>query len=430
MNIIDTAAKAQEYANEIMPFLGINKKREIARLLFEIAKRDNLAPPAILPPQYAKNFEQAKKFLISKRYPKNFKTAAPDSFYLPDLNLNFTLKADLKQEIFYPKNIFIENGEEGSPAAQNALKLFPKTSPQYFDYKNFPAAEANYSKRKETLIITKEKFDFVKPCPCTRDCFCCGYNLINLGFGCAYECAYCFLQQYQNLHAIILPANISDFLKKVESAKFKKGIFPYARVGSGEFTDSLIFDNITNYSKDIVTFFRGRAEYFEFKTKSVNIDNLLNLPPAGNVAVGWSVNPQNIIDETELLTPSLKERLCAAAKIAAHGFKTAFHFDPVILHDGWRENYKKVLEEIENALPKESILWFSLGTLRFKRELKKFIEARFADNSILDEEFLLAFDGKLRYADAARKEVYDYLRPLIKQKFPAAVNYLCMEKQI
>jgi spore photoproduct lyase len=226
----------------------------------------------------------------------------------------------------------------------------------------------------------------------------------------------------------MLPANINDFLKEVESAKFIKGIFPYARIGSGEFTDSLIFDHITNYSKDIVKFFRGRAEYFEFKTKSVNIDKLLNLPPAENIVVGWSVNPQNIIDETEFLTPALKERLAAAAKIAAHGFKTAFHFDPVILHDGWRENYKKVLEEIECSVPKESILWFSLGTLRFKRELKKFIEARFPDNSILDEEFLLAFDGKLRYPDASRKEVYDYLQPLIKQKFPAAVNYLCMEK--
>jgi spore photoproduct lyase len=304
--------------------------------------------------------------------------------------------------------------------------MFPDANFNTLDKKTI-VGNHNYSLRKDTLVITNENFDFIKPCPCTKGCRCCGYNLVNLGFGCAYECNYCFLQQYQNLHAIVLPANINDFLNKIPQAKLSKGIFPFARIGSGEFTDSLLFDHITNYSADIVNFFRGRAEYFEFKTKSINIANLLKLEPAPNITVAWSVNPQNIICSAEPLTPPLKERLKAAAQVAGHGYKTAFHFDPVILHPGWRDNYKKVLEEIEQTVPKESILWISIGTLRFSRDLKKFIESRFKENTILDEEFLLGFDGKMRYPQEARAQVYNFMGPLIKQKFPAATAYLCME---
>ena len=124
----------------------------------------------------------------------------------------------------------------------------------------------------------------------------------------------------------------------------------------------------------------------------------------------------------------MKERLNAAAAIAKYGYKIAFHFDPVIIHKNWKENYKNLVAEIAKTVPSDSIIWISIGTLRFNRELKKFIECRFPQNIILDEDFYLSFDGKMRYSDKERLEVYDFLRPLIKSTFPKAVVYLCMEK--
>ena len=226
----------------------------------------------------------------------------------------------------------------------------------------------------------------------------------------------------------MLPANIRDFLEKIDKTPLRKGPFPHIRIGSGEFTDSLLFDHITRYSFDIVEFFRGRTEYFEFKTKSANIGNLLQIPAAENIVVGWSVNPQNIIDSAEALTQPLEARLAAAAKIAEHGYKTAFHFDPVILHKGWRENYLSVIDKIKNAVPPQSIAWISVGTLRFSRELKKCIESRFKNNTILDEEFLLDFDGKMRYPKAIREQIYKTLAPALKKAFPHTYIYLCMEE--
>ena len=104
-----------------------------------------------------------------------------------------------------------------------------------------------------------------------------------------------------------------------------------------------------------------------------------------------------------------------------------FHFDPVILYDGWQEDYARTVQEMADTLPQDKIAWISVGTLRFSRELKKMIENRFPDNTILDGEFLLDFDGKMRYGDAQRREVYRFLVPLLRRTFPQAHVYLCME---
>jgi len=420
----------ENYILSILPRLGVNKTREIVRLIFEISARDKTVPAKILPAGKNLNFAAAKKLLLKKRYPLNFASAPADAYYLPEVNLGFCAPADYSKKEFYPKQIFVDKAAAESALAARVKKIFPAAEYKITDKKP-RAFGADYSGRADTLYIYHENFDFLKACPCTSGAAGCGYNLINLGFGCVYECAYCFLQQYQNMHAVALPANLHDFLARVDGAKLSKGPFERARLGSGEFTDSLVFDHITNYSSEIIEFFRARPHIdFEFKTKSVNVGNILAARPCENVVVGWSVNTPRIIADAEYLTPPLDERLRAAAAVAARGFGLAFHFDPVIIYDGWQRDYKEAIEQIAAAVPPDAVRWISAGTLRFNRELKKFIEARHRETGILDGEFLLGFDGKLRYSDAQRKEVYDFLTPLLKKYFPKTRAYLCMEKCI
>ncbi len=400
---------------------GVNKSREIERLLCEIKHISGLK--AQLDPKW--NFEKTKKYLLSIRYPKTYGKVPLESYYLPKLNIG--QKENLCPSLFNPKEIFIDKSIENAAIVQNAKKLFPSASVTILENKKFVGSN-EYSKRTETLYISEEKYDFVKACPCTKGAMCCGYNLVNLGFGCAFECEYCFLQEYQNLNAVCLPANIEDFLSKIDLAPLRKGPFDTVRIGSGEFTDSLIFDHITEYSKQIVPFFKSRPHMtFEFKTKSVNIDNLLKIESAPNVCVAWSVNADNIIALYEHHTPSLDVRLKAAAEIVKAGYKTAFHFDPVIIHDGWQKNYEAAIEKIAAAVPADSVLWISVGTLRFNRELKKTHEGRFPNSHMLDGEFLLGYDGKLRYSDEERASVYKHIIPLLQKRFPKALVYTCME---
>ena len=236
------------------------------------------------------------------------------------------------------------------------------------------------------------------------------------------------MQQYQNLHAILWPANIDEFLEKLACGRFNRGLFDRPRIGSGEFTDSLVFDDITQYSQQLVPFFRARPQWqFEFKTKSVNIGGLLQVGGCENVVVSWSVNTEKVINQAEHFTPSLTERLAAAAEVAKAGYRIGFHFDPVIIYEGYQADYARTVQAMADTLPADKIAWISVGTLRFSRELKKQIEVRFPRNFMLDGEFLLDFDNKMRYGPAQRLEAYRFLVPLLRKTFPNAFVYLCME---
>ena len=221
---------------------------------------------------------------------------------------------------------------------------------------------------------------------------------------------------------------MDEFLAKIDQAHFRTGPFDRPRIGSGEFTDSLVFDDITQYSAQLVPFFRKRPQWqFEFKTKSTNIGGLLQVGGCENVVVSWSVNAAPITEKAEHFTPKLTARLQAACEVARAGYRLGFHFDPVVIYEGYRQDYARVVQEMADTLPHDKIAWISVGTLRFSRELKKQIETRFVQNTILDGEFLLDFDGKMRYSAAQRVEVYQFLVPLLRKTFPQAVVYLCME---
>lgn len=415
------------YLDGLLPSLGVNKKREILRLLYEVCKRDGSAAAEALPAEKNLNFERAKKILLKKRYPLSVACAPKDAFYLPKLEFDPALKADLTPRPFSPKTVYAERGLEEDPMTLRAKKMFPSARFLEWDGKEKVGC-ANFSRRTETLLIHREKYDFLKPCPCSHGNAGCGYNLINLGFGCRFECEYCFLQQYQNLHAVLLPANVKDFLNKIDGAQWRKGPFDRPRVGSGEFTDSLVFDELTQYSRAIVPFFRERPHLqFEFKTKSTCVEGLLAAGGAENVVVSWSVNAPEFIDQTEHFTPSLTQRLAAAVQAARAGYRLGFHFDPVVPFAGWKEAYARAAEQIAQSVPNERVAWISVGLLRFSRELKKAVENRFPENTILDGEFLLDFDGKMRYPEALRRDAYAYFVPLLRKLFPGAVVYVCME---
>ena len=139
-------------------------------------------------------------------------------------------------------------------------------------------------------------------------------------------------------------------MQKLDGGNFNKGPFDRPRIGSGEFTDSLVFDDITQYSQALVPFFRARPQWqFEFKTKSVNIGGLLKVGGCENVVVSWSVNSSKITDEAEHFTPGLTARLQAACEVARAGYRIGFHFDPVVIYDGYEPDYARTIQEMADT---------------------------------------------------------------------------------
>jgi len=414
---------------------GVNKKRELTRLAYEISKRDKTSYEEILTPFLNRNcaYTTIKQNLLRKRFPSQFNLNDPAAVYLPKLEINSKNALQINPVQLHPKNIYIEASAHESFLAKRLKKIFPharftqiKSLKHFMDKRgSVRFSIKDYNKRRDNFFVVKERHDFFKRCPCTKYARSCGYHIFNLGFGCIYECTYCYLQEYTNCPGIILPLNTEDFFKKF--ASYKK---PRMRIGTGEFTDSLALDNITQYSIPLIEFFNKNTDTtFELKTKSDNIDNLLKTEHRGNVVISWSLNPEKIIKENEFYTASLNKRLNAALKCTEVGYRVGFHFDPIIYYRNWAMDYQNLVNRLFDKISHKKIAWISLGTLRFNPHLKPIIENRFPGNKILDEELLIGFDNKLRYSDKLRFFIYQNMLDWIRKRAKHADIYLCMEKK-
>lgn len=426
---------AGNLVGKLYPRFGINKRRETVRLLYEISLREGIPPGAVLPPERPASFSALKDYLLRRRYPLAAETGMPVRPYLPRLELPEDEVFISGPCSFSPKKIFCEPAAAASVLAAACRERFPGADfeeiPSLKEYSSVRsgAGPADYNRRGETLFIIAEERDFFKPCPCTRGAVGCGYQVCNLGFGCLFECRYCFLPGYVNSPGIILPANIDRFFRQFATLSPRSGDRP-VRLGTGEFTDSLHLDDLTGYSNPLVEFFRDRRDViFEFKTKSDRIDNLLRVDPRGNIVAAWSLNTGRMVSENEHCTAVLESRLAAAARAAAAGYRIAFHFDPIFFFPGWESEYGETVERMFAAVGPEKIAWISLGTLRFPPALKRAIETRFPASAILDAELLPGFDGKLRYPDFVRSRIYRLMIDRILARRRDLPLYLCMENR-
>ncbi|MCL6620483.1 MAG: DNA photolyase [Syntrophobacterales bacterium] len=278
---------------------------------------------------------------------------------------------------------------------------------------------------KETLLLAVQRGPFWRPCPGTPEYICCGYQVLQVGLNCPFDCRYCILQGYLNLPALTVFVNLEDCLRELEEQLASGGVW---RLGTGEFGDSLALEELTGlHARLIPLFARQAAAVLEIKSKGRALDPLLPLGPTPRVIFAWSLNPPEVIRELEPKTASLGARLQAAARAAAAGFRLAFHFDPLIWFPGWEAAYRETVDRLARAVPASAAVWISLGALRFPPPLRRQILRRFPASRFAAEEMILAPDGKLRYFHTRRVEMYGRLREWLEAAFPAATLYLCME---
>lgn len=287
-------------------------------------------------------------------------------------------------------------------------------------------AELDYISAKDYLYITSKQDGFAKPCPGTKEYICCNYAVINAQEGCFLNCSYCILQGYLSRKIPRIYANFSDILQ--DTARYLK-THSCRRIGTGELSDSLVYDHITGFSRKYIEFFSHFPEtIFEFKTKTLNISNLLEVDAVpSNAMVSWSVNTERVIREEEHRAPSLQSRLEAARKIRSRGFRTGFHFDPVLLYDSAEEDYISVIHRIFDCLSPNDISYISLGCFRYLPQMKGTILDNYPETSIFNGEFFRGTDGKMRYFRPLREAMVKKLVSCLRSCSPDLNLYFCME---
>ncbi|MBI5586721.1 MAG: radical SAM protein [Deltaproteobacteria bacterium] len=328
----------------------------------------------------------------------------------------------------YPfKKIFIDQSVAGLPLTDRVRRAFPSLPVEIISGE--PKSDPNLSiaGSKKILYLTAFKGQLIKPCPGTREYICCGYQILNTATNCPFDCSYCILQAYFNQPYIRIFANLEDIFFQLR-AYGQEQAGRIIRLGTGEFTDSLAFDPFTHFSVRLAEEIKACPNLvLELKTKSRAVENLLELAKTDRLIISWSLNPEKVIAREERGAAGLNERLDAAAACQEQGFRLGFHFDPIFYFPGWEKEYRDTVDRLFRRIDPERIAWISLGCFRYLPPLAAIIRNRFPRADYIHEEFIPALDGKKRYPQSLRVDMYSRLLEWLAERGAGAMVYLCME---
>jgi DNA repair photolyase len=327
--------------------------------------------------------------------------------------------------------LFIDRQVADHPVTQSIqfrLKLpFDVVQTAQQVYEIVSSAADPVQRGKEFLYLTRNRGAFLKKCPGTRHYTCCDYQILHIGSFCHMDCSYCVLQTYFHPPMLQYFVNHEDLMAELDTT-LEQSQNKILRIGTGEFTDSLIWESWTRISHLLIQRFSVQNHaVLELKTKTTAVERLQNLNHNRKTIVAWSLNTRHIIHTEERATAGLDARLKAAASCETWGYPLAFHFDPLIIYDGCEEDYTRVIENLYSRISAGNIVWISLGTLRFPPSIKTVIHKRFPGSKIIYEEFIKGPDGKMRYFKPLRIQLYRKIVTCIRDHAPDTVVYLCME---
>lgn len=330
---------------------------------------------------------------------------------------------------FKPSHLYIEKSIVSLPRTQKILNLFKNTPYQIVTHQKEIKKPQEMSWAKKGLFLSRFKSDLpLKNFEMMVQSAARPYFALNLISNCHLECTYCILQSYlANNPMITIYVNMEEILENLN--RQIPMLPPRVVIGTGKIADSLALESITEFHATLIPFVgKQKTEIIlELKTKTDAVDTLLNLDHQNKTVVSWSMNPQNIVEREEYKTASVAERLAAAKKCVAAGYKVGFHLDPMIVHEGWKKNYATLIEQFFDTVAPEKIAWLSLGVLRFPNRQKKMIERRFPKNRALFESLRHTHLPFLTYEPSLRQEMYNAVQGFIQKISYKVSTYLCME---
>lgn len=334
---------------------------------------------------------------------------------------------------FLPDRVFFEPDALDYPLGQKLYDLFTdkgteviRTSIQNVS-RNIPGAseKEKYAASKRSLAVRAKKslqFDVCKP---SAD-----YEF-PLMTNCPGSCEYCYLQTTQGYKPYLtVYVNVDEILeavkKHIEKNENRLTTFEVASTG-----DPLSLEHLTGSLARTITFFGGLENgRLRVVTKFDAVDPLLDLAHNGHTRFRFSINSRYVIDHFEHHTASFEERITAASKIARAGYPIGFIVAPIMIYEGWEEEYAELIDNLSHQLKDHSSVipvTFELIQHRFTPIAKNFILQRFPKTKLdLEESKRQVKWGKYGrfkyvYPKEASANLKQTLSGMIMDRFPDAV---------
>ena len=91
-----------------------------------------------------------------------------------------------------------------------------------------------------------------------------------------------------------------------------------------------------------------------FATKYVNEEAWLNLDHKGRTRIRYSLMPEQISKTIDIRTSPIKDRIKSINNLVDAGYEVHLNFSPVVIYEGWREDWVNLFKQIDEVLTDKS----------------------------------------------------------------------------
>jgi len=247
---------------------------------------------------------------------------------------------------------------------------------------------------------------------------------------CPYDCKYCYLAGTPGVKfspAVKVFLNLEQILNQIGKAacQLTKPTAFYL----GKLQDSLALDSLTGYSMIMIPFFaRQKYARMTLLTKCGNVENLVDLKHNDHTILSWSLNPTDVSDIFEANVPSISERISAMQKCAKAGYPVRAVVMPIIPIENWQQIYRDFLKSLLTNVELDRI---TLGQICSYSTAMQLTEGKLGPKNVISNllEKAKSPDGRIRFPDQLRTDVYKHLIGYIRQQKPDLQIGLCLEEK-
>lgn len=248
--------------------------------------------------------------------------------------------------------------------------------------------------------------------------------------GCTAMCLYCYLVcNYNKCSYLRLFVNREKMFDKLVKTSMKSAEPQTFEIGSN--SDLVLENTITGNLEWTITNFaqKGRG-FITFPTKFDMIEPLLSLDHQGKTIFRMSVNPTEIINQVELKTSSLENRIHAINLMCDAGYPSGILIAPVVLVDDWKTKYSELLDILKDNLShkvKEQ-LFIEVIFMTYSFVHRAINNDAFPNGKELYSKEIMTGRGRGKYCyrQDIRNEAEEFIRDQITAKLPEAeIVYIC-----
>ena len=172
-------------------------------------------------------------------------------------------------------------------------------------------------------------------------------------------CAYCYVPRRKGFaNPISLFVNLEQACAAISRHATRQGPLPEPDLidpafwvyDIGENGDLSVDAAVSSGVESLITLFRGLPNAkASFATKTVN-RALLGYDPQGKTRIRFSLMPARIAKVVDVRTAPMPERIAAINDFVAAGYEVHANFSPVILYEGWEDDWRALFAEIDGTL--------------------------------------------------------------------------------